>query len=48
MVSIVGIGAMRVAVERWRDDTSSRSLLQQLDEAFDSLRSEMREELRRC
>jgi AcrR family transcriptional regulator len=44
MASIVGIGAMRVAVDRWREATDKRSLLQQLDEAFDSLRSELREE----
>lgn len=43
MVAIIGIGALRVAVDRWRAHPDRAPLIQQLDEAFDLLRAEIRD-----
>jgi len=41
LVAMVGIGAMRVAADRWREAPDKRPLARELDHAFRELHSEM-------
>jgi AcrR family transcriptional regulator len=41
MVAMVGIGTMRIAVDRWTDDAGQKTLAEHLNEAFASIRFEL-------
>lgn len=41
MVAMIGIGAIRIASDRWREAPQDRPLARELDRAFDELRDEM-------
>lgn len=43
MVAIIGIGAMRIAVDRWREKPGKLSLVEELDRAFNEFQHEIKD-----